>query len=121
MRRRVWLAAGGLSYLLLYLNRHWMHWPLPTLVTCYLADVLALPLALSAALWLMRHLYFHQPGFTLPAAWVIATWVAWSIWFEGILPTLQPQATADVGDVLAYALGGLIFWRWLNVPATSEQ
>ena len=121
MRRRVWLAAGTLIYVLLYLNKRWLHQPLSELVTSYLADVLALPLTLSAALWLLRHMYFRQPDFTLPGSWVVATWAGWSLWFEGVLPRLQPQATADVGDVLAYALGGWLFWRWLNVPATVRH
>ncbi|MDO7873282.1 hypothetical protein Q5H93_00950 [Hymenobacter sp. ASUV-10] len=88
---------------------------MPAIITSYLADVLALPLILSGALWLMRHVYFRQSGFTLPVAWVISTWAVLSIWFELLLPYLQPHtATADGFDVLAYALGGLIFWRWLN-------
>jgi len=112
----------ALIYGFLYANRHWLHCPLPTVITSYLADILALPLILSGALRLMQHAYFKWPGFTLPATWVISTWVGLSIWFELLLPYLQPQATtADDVDVLAYALGGLIFWRWLNSPSDAAQ
>jgi hypothetical protein len=122
MQRRVWVAVGGLLYALLYANRHWLHWPLPSFATSYLADILALPLILSGALWLMRVIYFRNSQFTLPLAWVLASWLGLSLWFELWLPRLRPQsATADLADVLAYALGGLLFWRWLNVSATPEN
>jgi len=111
------LAVVVLLYALLYTNRHWLHWPLPTIITSYLADVLALPLILSGALWLMRHVYFRRIDFTLPHTWVVSAWAGISIWFELLLPHFQPRtATADGFDILAYALGGLIFWRWLNSP-----
>jgi hypothetical protein len=109
-----------LAYSFLYANRHWLHWPLPVLVTSYVADVLALPLLLSAALWLMRHIYFGRPDFSLPVSWIVATWAGLSLWFELLLPRFRLHATADGFDVLAYALGGLIFWRWLNSPASGK-
>jgi len=117
-RLRLLLAAFSLIYGLLYADRYWLHWPLPPFITSYLADVLALPLILSGALWLMRHIYFGRPDFSLPATWVISAWAGLSIWFELLLlPHLRPRTTtADGFDVLAYALGGLIFWRWLNSP-----
>ena len=106
------VAAG-----LLYLNKHWLRWPLPTVVTSYLADVLALPLLFTAALLLMRHGYFRQAAFVLPGSWVVAAWALLSLWFEWWLPRVQPAAVADPLDVLAYAVGAWVFWRWLNVPA----
>jgi hypothetical protein len=107
-------AAYGLAYY----NRHWGHWPLPTLLSSYLADLLALPLLLTLALAFMRRWYFRQPAFVLPGTWVVATWASLAIWFEVLLPALRPlAATADPLDVLAYAVGGFIFWRWLNRPA----
>jgi hypothetical protein len=38
------------------------------------------------------------------------------MWFEGILPHYDARATADPLDVVAYAVGGLIFWRYMNYP-----
>lgn len=115
----VWLFALG--YGLLYFNRHWAHRPLPPLVSSYLADVLALPLLLTLALAFMRHVYFRQPGFVLPAAWVISTWAAVSVWFELLLPWWRPgTATADPFDALAYAAGGFLFGHFLNRPAGAK-
>ena len=112
------LVFSGL-YGLLYLNKHRLRWPLPAVLTSYLADVLALPLLLTLALLLMRHGYFRRAAFVLPGSWVLAAWAALSLWFEWWLPRTQTAAVADPLDVLAYALGGWVFWRWLNVPTRN--
>ena len=102
------------------LAAHW-HWPpLPGLVRHHLADLLTLPLLLTLELWALRRLYFRNPAFVMPASWIFSSWVVVSIWFEGLLPRFDATATGDPLDVLAYALGGLIFWRWLNRPAPAE-
>lgn len=93
------------------------HWPpLLPLLRAHLADTLTLPLELTLALFAMRRLYFRQPAFVLPTSWIFSTWVVMSVWFEGILPHYDTRATADPLDVVAYALGGLVFWRWMNLP-----
>lgn len=112
---RGWLWAVSASvYVLLYANRHRIHWSLPSLVTSYLADILALPLILSVALWVMRHVYFRRPDFSLPVSWIIATWAVLGVWFELILPIFQPHTIADGFDIVAYGLGGLLFGQSLN-------
>jgi hypothetical protein len=63
----------------------------------------------------MHRLLICRTG-TLPRSWVVAAWLAVSVWFEGLLPLWSVQATADSLDVLAYALGGLAFQKWLNRP-----
>lgn len=93
--------------------------PLPPLLRHHLADVLALPLLLSLELWGLRRLYFRQPAFVLPTSWIISSWVVTSVWFEAVLPRFDARATADPLDALAYALGGLIFWRWMNRPDSA--
>jgi hypothetical protein len=105
-------VGAALLYATLRLNRGWLHQPLPPLLGSYLGDVLCLPLMLSAALALHRALICRSG--TLPGAWVLAAWLAVSVWFEGLLPLWSTQATADPFDVVAYALGGLAFQRWLN-------
>ncbi len=120
-------VLGTAVYVVLVVYRHggplaarW-HWPpLPALVRHHLADVLTLPLLLSLELWGLRRLYFRQPAFVLPASWIFSSWVVVSIWFEGLLPRFDASATADWLDVVAYALGGLLFWRWLNRPDSSR-
>jgi len=117
LRHPLFLTLAAL-YFLAFFARRWSPWPLPAFVNDYLADVLALPLLLTMGLWVMRRLYFRRPAFVLPTAWILSTWLALSLWFELLLPRLRPHAaTADWLDVVAYAVGGLVFWRWLNRPA----
>ncbi|MFD2783968.1 hypothetical protein [Hymenobacter rubripertinctus] len=115
---------GAATYGGLALYRHAgarsVHWPpLPELVRHHLTDLLTLPLLLTLALWALRRLYFRQPAFVLPASWIFSAWLVVAVWFEGLLPRFDARATADWLDVGAYALGGLLFWRWLNRPART--
>ncbi|AII53542.1 hypothetical protein [Hymenobacter sp. APR13] len=118
LRHPLFMALAVL-YLLARLARHGRTWALPAALNSHLADVLALPLLLTVALSLMRRLYFRQPAFVLPGSWVVSTWLSVALVFELLLPRLRPRTyTADWLDVVAYGLGGLIFWRWLNRPAS---
>lgn len=114
-------VVGTLLYLLVAARKYggplFSHWPLPDVVRFHLADLLALPLELTLALFVMRRWYFRRPSFVLPAAWIVSTWVVFAVWFEVVLPLFDRRATADPLDVVAYGVGGLIFWRWLNRPA----
>lgn len=117
LRQPLFLALSAL-YLFSQLNRHWRFWALPAALNSHLADVLTLPLLLSITLSIMRRYYFRHPAFVLPGSWVVCTWLSVSLIFELLLPLLRPRAfTADWLDIVAYGLGGLVFWRWLNRPA----
>ncbi|WP_162550072.1 hypothetical protein [Hymenobacter nivis] len=113
LRHPLLVGAAGL-YGGLWLNRHWLHWPLPALVTSHLADLLALPLMLGLAL--AAHRWLIDPRGTLPVAWLVGAWLGVSVWFEGLLPLWSARAVADPLDVLAYAAGTLGFHYWLNRP-----
>ncbi|AIZ64102.1 hypothetical protein PK28_11065 [Hymenobacter sp. DG25B] len=78
-----------------------------------------LPLQLTLLLWFMRRCYFRQPAFVLPLSWIISTWVVIAIWFELLMPYFNSRMVADPLDVVAYTLGGFIFWRWMNQPAKT--
>ena len=108
------VLTGALLYALLTYGRQGAHGPLPALVTGYLADLLFLPLALTLALATLRHLYFRRAAFVLPPTWILSAWLVTTVWFELLLPRWRASATADPLDALAYALGGLLFARWLN-------
>lgn len=97
--------------------RYGLRGPLPTLLTSYLADLASMPVLLSLALATQRRLLKLPRTFVLPDAWLLAAWLYVSVWFEGLLPCLSASAVADPLDVLAYALGTLVFRRWLNLPA----
>lgn len=120
LRQPLFLLGAVLYVLSIAHKRHllgpWRLWP--PVLTAHLADFLALPLELTLVLWLMRRYYFRNPAFVLPTSWIVSTGVFFALWFEGILPYFSAYATADWLDVLAYGLGGLVFWRYLNRPAS---
>ena len=113
--------VGTVLYLIVAVQKHggplFREWLLPDVVRFHLADLLALPLELTLMLYLMRRWYFRRPSFVLPTGWIVSTWLVFAVWFEGILPLFDNRATADPLDVLAYAVGGFIFLRWMNQPA----
>jgi hypothetical protein len=111
------LLAFAAAYALVLYNRFVAPGLLPPLLTSHLADLACLPLELTLVLVLLRRFYFRRPDFVLPGAWIFSTWLVTSVWFELLLPHWRSVATADLLDVLAYALGGLSFARWLNRPA----
>jgi len=115
-RHPIFLALATL-YALKIGSRFFGYGPLPALLTSYLADLACLPLELTLALVFFRRVYFRRARFVLPTAWIFSAWLLTAGWFELLLPRLSPVATADPLDVVAYALGGLIFGRWLNRPA----
>lgn len=108
------LVVAALAYAALWLNRSYLHYTLPPLVSSYLADLLCMPLLLSLTLAAHRWLINRQG--TLPVTWLVGAWAYVSVWFEGLLPLWSPRAIADPLDVLAYALGTWAFYRWLNRP-----
>ncbi|MET4106176.1 hypothetical protein [Hymenobacter sp. UYP22] len=112
-----WICA--LLYLFSCVNRYWANWHLPASINSHLGDLLNLPLELTLVLWVMRRFYFRQPSFVLPVSWIVATWLVDALWFELLMPYFKPSMTADWLDVVAYALGGLVFWRWMNRPART--
>ena len=112
--RRPLFGATVLLDGLLQLNRRALHWPLPTPLTAYLADLAAMPVILTLALAMQRRLERRLDTFVFPEPWLLAAWVAVSVWFEGLLPLFSTQAVADPFDVVAYAIGTFAFRRWLN-------
>lgn len=98
------------------LIRHVLHWPLPPLVTGYLADLMALPIMLTVALAAQRRLGNPAATWVLPDTWIVATWAYLTFVFEAVVPYYSSNAVADPLDGLAYAAGAWAFRRWLNRP-----
>ncbi|MCR5889813.1 hypothetical protein LRS06_18965 [Hymenobacter sp. J193] len=116
--RQPLFIGGAVLYLFSCINRYWAPWPpLPAFINSHLGDLLTLPLELTLALWVLRRFYFRRPDFVLPLAWIASTWVVVAIWFELLMPFFKPGMVADPLDVVAYTVGGWVFWRWMNRPA----
>ncbi|RNI31299.1 hypothetical protein [Rufibacter latericius] len=88
----------------------------PAWLRFYLDDLLCLPLLLTVTLFLMRFLYGPQVRFTKYHVGFVILYV--SLAFELVFPTFLPRYTGDPVDVLLYAVGGWLFYRFLN-PAYS--
>jgi hypothetical protein len=83
---------------------------------CYANDVLCLPVWLPVALWLQRLLRVRTHDLPPTLGEIALHWLLWSLFFEGLGPSLQgvfPNAVADPWDVVAYAAGGgIAAWLW---------
>ncbi|WP_162054045.1 hypothetical protein [Pontibacter pamirensis] len=95
-------------------------WPL----YAYLDDVLCMPLTLGIILTVQR-VYFQNQSMTIPVRHIIFAVAAFSVCFELLLPLYKLLYTADVLDVVAYALGAFAFHHSMNkplqAPAAIEQ
>ncbi|MFD2999819.1 magnesium citrate secondary transporter [Pontibacter toksunensis] len=86
-------------------------WPL----YAYLDDLLCLPLTLSLILAVQRA-YFRNQSIAIPVKHIFFAVAAYAVCFELLLPLYKPLYTADVLDVLAYALGAVAFHLFMNKP-----
>lgn len=102
------------SFILFGLNQllelgHIFIWPLYT----HLDDLLCLPITLTVILAAER-LYFANPYFVLPKRYILSTVFLFSVTFEALLPAVASKYTSDVWDVVAYAVGALLFQVSIN-------
>jgi hypothetical protein len=86
-------------------------------VHSYLDDMLAIPIVLGFTLVFQQQVTYRNPKYTFAPAHVVFMVVLLSVYFEWHLPSQHDYHYADPWDVLAYALGGFAFFRWMNVPA----
>ena len=74
----------------------------------YLDTFLFLPIALGLPAWALR---LWQPDFRWNPWFIAGAWAAASLAFEAWIPCFDARFTADIWDVLSYALGAWLFWR----------
>ncbi|WP_181305628.1 hypothetical protein [Rufibacter sp. XAAS-G3-1] len=113
-----WRTFSPLFWLLaaLYLGHRCLAWlalPRPDWLKFYLDDLLCLPLILTVTLFLMRLLYGPTVRFSVYHVGFVAVYV--SLAFELLFPLFLPRYTGDWCDVGLYAVGGWVFYRFLNV------
>ncbi|WP_192821771.1 hypothetical protein [Rufibacter sp. LB8] len=115
--RLVWSTFRPLFWLLAlvyvgHLVWRWQELPRPEWVINYLDDLLCLPLVLSITLFVMR--FFFGPKVRFSGYHVLFTVLYFALAFEWFFPKFMPRYTGDWVDVALYALGGWIFYRFLN-------
>ena len=84
------------------------------LVQNYLGDLLCMPVVLTCTLWFQRHITTRNPDYQFTIYHVLVAVALYSVLFEWILPNQSPKYTADLWDVVAYSLGGIIFYFGIN-------
>lgn len=80
-------------------------------------DLLLIPAALPVVLWVQRAVGWRRHDD--PPSWSEAALHAgvWSVICEFVGPRFLHSGTADVGDLAAYALGGLVACLWWHRAA----
>lgn len=90
----------------------WLDLPRPLWVQHYLDDLLCMPLVLTATLFVLRFIY--GPHIRLSWGQVAFAVLYFTVAFELIFPQYMPRYTGDWVDGVLYAVGGAIFYRFLN-------
>lgn len=105
------MVIGSTVYCLNYID-----YPLPRFIRFYVNDLLIVPIAASTSLYLMRWI-FKVKNLVLSVAEIVFVVVFFSGLFELVLPYFHTRYTGDWYDVMMYVLGGLFYWKYMNVPA----
>lgn len=92
----------------------YFHYHLPY-IHAYLDDLLCMPVLLSILLFLQRSITLRNPNYTFHIAHIIVAIITCSLYFEVYLPYYYPtKYIADPLDIIAYCIGGFVFWKWMN-------
>lgn len=95
-----------------HLGWRWLELPRPWWVQHYLDDLLCLPLVLTLTLFVLR--FFYGPRQRLSRYQVAFAVIYFALAFEVFFPKFMPRYTSDWVDAALYAVGGVIFCRFLN-------
>lgn len=77
-------------------------------LSSYFDDLCCMPIVLGLAQWLMRK--WLGPNFALSGTMCVVATVLIAIYAEGIFPLIDSRFTADLLDVVFYAIGATAFW-----------
>ena len=81
-------------------------------VSDYAADLMAIPVVLSIALWAIRRSKKDRQDYQLKIWMIVFTVVLYAVLFEWLFPNMTDRFTGDPLDALAYAIGGAFFaWK----------
>ena len=83
-------------------------------VHSYLDDLLVMPIILTLILVERRKFYGWGKDFVFSLPVTTALVLTFSLIFELLFPYLSPEFTFDWWDCLAYGIGGVMFYRYLN-------
>ena len=107
MSHRTFLFFISLALIIDLGKRFGVLWP--KLIHNYLNDFLYIPLVAFFIQWLVRK-WKALPHFKLSISHLLFLVLMNSFYFEYYLPKINDRYTADVFDILAYAMGAFLFW-----------
>lgn len=84
-------------------------------------DLMAMPVVFGICLQLMRWVHPLKTELVFTKKQLLIGLLYFSVIFELILPRLSSIYTADPFDVLCYAIGTLIFFKWMNRPSLQSK
>lgn len=108
-----------ISYLVLYvLKTAGYYWPF---ISDHLADFLCLPIVLSFCRFTMIRWRFAPSQFELSVSMILFAVLAFSIVFEGILPSLSDRYYSDPIDIVAYLLGAAVYFSFRKFYKNTQH
>jgi hypothetical protein len=97
-----------------------LRWSIP-FIHAYLDDFLAPSIVLGLALSFFQNIFPADPNFKLSTLMVFGFVLWYALLFEWVFPSYDERHFADLWDVLAYFLGGLLFLKWGNEPLPKKM
>lgn len=85
----------------------------PFWATAYINDFLCMPIVLTTCLFVV-HLIKRDRSIRLSLFSILSLTIFYAVYFEVVLPRINPRYTADLIDVLMYFSGSLIFYLLQN-------
>jgi len=92
----------------------------PAFARGYLDDLLCFPIVLTLVLCVQQMLRRDKGAYRLPFSHGLTALALYALVFEWMLPHYWGLGTADARDVLAYGLGVLIFYLFINKGDAHE-
>lgn len=86
------------------------------LLTFYFEDLIALPIILKTALLLIQSISKSWRFYRISLRDLLIITLLFSLYYEGILPILSENFTADWLDLVCYFIGSASFYLILNTP-----
>jgi hypothetical protein len=114
-----WFVAGCLVWLVLITARKLGH-PVP-FINGYLNDLLAIPVIANLGLWFQRVFIIKNNYYVLAPRHVVFIVIYVIVIFEALLPAWSSIYTADWADILLYIIGGLFFYKVMNMPISPKS
>lgn len=84
------------------------------LLQSYLDDILCMPIVLFIILLFYNKYLFVDINYSIPISYILISIFFFIFLFELVLPIISKNYIADIFDVIAYTIGALFFYLFMN-------